>query len=127
MFSVNTRCIYATEFLEHLLYLIEDLTIEGDCNSLNFGTLSQVKHTIALIVSFLFERQTLELDIKPFLKVFVMHIASPSEDVRIVTNQTFTYITRELTVTIELKGIGAHARMSLQFRSLAITEDCSSR
>ncbi|GFW11490.1 uncharacterized protein TNCV_3810091 [Trichonephila clavipes] len=43
------------------------------------------------------------------------------------TKQTFTYITRELTVTIELKGIGAHARTSLQFRSLAITEDCSSR
>ncbi|GFY41308.1 hypothetical protein TNIN_214321, partial [Trichonephila inaurata madagascariensis] len=84
MFSVNTRCIYATEFLEHLLYLIEDWTIEGDCNSSRFGTLSQVKHTLAFIISFLFERQTLELDIKPFLKVFVAHIASPSEDVRIL-------------------------------------------
>ncbi|GFQ74953.1 uncharacterized protein TNCT_376901 [Trichonephila clavata] len=83
-FSVNTRCIYATEFLEHLLYLIEDLSIEGDYNSSNFGSLSQVKHTLAIIISFLFERQTLELDFKPFLKVFVMHIASPSEDVRIV-------------------------------------------
>ncbi|PRD28282.1 UNVERIFIED_CONTAM: hypothetical protein NCL1_32865 [Trichonephila clavipes] len=42
-----------------------------------------------------------------------------------VTKQTFTYITRELIVSIELKGIGAHARTSLQFRNLDITEDCS--
>ncbi|GFU70050.1 hypothetical protein TNCV_1060031 [Trichonephila clavipes] len=36
-------------------------------------------------------------------------------------------MTDDCDVCIELKGIGVHARTSLQFRNLAITEDCSIR
>ncbi|GFS97631.1 uncharacterized protein NPIL_196671, partial [Nephila pilipes] len=78
--SVEARCIYANRFVEHLLYIIEDMTF--DQYLLNIYSVSTVKSTLTLIISSIIQQRALQFCLKPCIGILLAYIASPSEIVR---------------------------------------------